>query len=157
MKVRKDAKIPKVIYAFVWILISLVSSFNCLVELKFSFIIEQPLCIAEFMRNVIFPLLIWSIAFYTDYLYHVGSLDHNKIVENQGWRLAVIVCVIFQFAIILTSIYWSHVLAVRIAILVMFIIIFMVLKLSSLFSISEPPSAPPQVSVRSVGESPYQE
>lgn len=129
--------VKKIAYCIVWILVSLVSSFNCIVEWDWGFLLEQPWDMAEYMKQTIFPLSIWTIAFFIDYLYNVLCFNAETQTEIKLWRILAVSSVIALFIAIGLSIFYFNCLLARCIIFGIFIIVFVVLKLGSLFGIKE--------------------
>lgn len=130
--------IGKLAYCAMWVLISVVSSFNCVLKWDWSFLCYQPADMDQFMTRNIFPFLVWTVAFFIDYLYQLLSSGWiNQSALQRRWWVIVIGCVIVQFIAIGMGIYYFDNTIVRFIIFGLFIAIFLFLKSASLFGMED--------------------
>ena len=139
--------IRKIAYCIIWILVSLVSSFPDILKWDWGFVYNS----IDLMKAFLSPLVIWSIAYFVDYLYQVWNFNKEKDYEVRSWRIAVIICVIIELGAISCVIHYcgDHS-DINPIIFVVFTLIFFVLKLGSLFAIKEKPQAKRQIVVKEI-------
>lgn len=89
------------VYLLAWGTISLVSSFNDILKLDFSFIEKN-----DFHCGIIAPLLIWIIAFFFDYVYTVSKIGNNEELDKK-WTQTAYEIICFIFVVLLLS-YYHH-------------------------------------------------
>lgn len=137
--------IRKIAYCIIWILVSLVSSFPDILKWNWGFIYNN----IDLMKAFLSPLVIWSIAYFVDYLYQVWNFNKEKDYEVRSWRIAVIICVIIELGAISCVIHYCEYNSdINPIIFAVFTLIFFVLKLGSLFAIKEKPQAKRQIVVK---------
>jgi hypothetical protein len=95
------------VYLFAWGAISLISSFNNILKLDFSFIEKN-----DFHCGIIAPLLIWIIAFFFDYVYTVSKIGNNEELDKE-WTQRAYEIICFIFVVLLLSLYHHGSLVLR--------------------------------------------
>lgn len=139
--------IRKIAYCIIWILVSLVSSFPDILKWDWGFVYNNM----DLMKAFLSPLVIWSIAYFVDYLYQVWNFNKEKDYEVRSWRIVVIICVIIELSAISCVIHYCEDHSyINPIIFVVFTLIFFVLKLGSLFAIKEKPQAKRQIEVKEI-------
>lgn len=139
--------IRKIAYCIIWILVSLVSSFPDILKWDWGFVYNN----IDLMKAFLSPLVIWSIAYFVDYLYQVWNFNKEKDYEVRAWRIVVIICVIIELGAISCVIHYCEDHSnVNPIIFVVFTLIFFALKLGSLFAIKEKPQAKRQIVVKEI-------
>lgn len=139
--------IRKIAYCIIWILVSLVSSFPDILKWDWGFVYNN----IDLMKAFLSPLVIWSIAYFVDYLYQVWNFNKEKDYEVRAWRIVVIICVIIELGAISCVIHYCEDHSnINPIIFVVFTLIFFVLKLGSLFAIKEKPQAKRQIVVKEI-------
>lgn len=139
--------IRKIAYCIIWILVSLVSSFPDILKWDWGFVYNN----IDLMKAFLSPLVIWSIAYFVDYLYQVWNFNKEKDYEVRAWRIFVIICVIIELGAISCVIHYCEDHSnINPIIFVIFTLIFFVLKLGSLFAIKEKPQAKRQIVVKEI-------
>lgn len=139
--------IRKIAYCIIWILVSLVSSFPDILKWDWGFVYNN----IDLMKAFLSPLVIWSIAYFVDYLYQVWNFNKEKDYEVRSWRIVVIICVIIELGAISCVIHYCEDHSdINPIIFVVFTLIFFVLKLGSLFAIKEKPQAKRQIVVKEI-------
>lgn len=139
--------IRKIAYCIIWILVSLVSSFPDILKWDWGFVYNN----IDLMKAFLSPLVIWSIAYFVDYLYQVWNFNKEKDYEVRSWRIVVIICVIIELGAISCVIHYCEDHSdINPIIFVVFTLIFFVLKLGSLFAIKEKPQAKRQIEVKEI-------
>lgn len=114
------------LYLVAWGVISLVSSFNEILELDFSFVENK-----EFYCEILGPLMIWIIAFFIDYVYTISKIEEDEELDKKWTRTTYeILCVIF--GTILLSFYHHDALIARLLWMVILFIGIISLKAASL-------------------------
>lgn len=126
---------------------SLVSSFPDILKWDWGFVYNN----IDLMKAFLSPLVIWSIAYFVDYLYQVWNFNKEKDYEVRAWRIVVIICVIIELGAISCVIHYCEDHSnINPIIFVVFTLIFFVLKLGSLFAIKEKPQAKRQIVVKEI-------
>lgn len=139
--------IRKIAYCMIWILVSLVSSFPDILKWDWGFVYNN----IDLMKAFLSPLVIWSIAYFVDYLYQVWNFNKEKDYEVRAWRIVVIICVIIELGAISCVIHYCEDHSnINPIIFVVFTLIFFALKLGSLFAIKEKPQAKRQIVVKEI-------
>lgn len=139
--------IRKIAYCIIWILVSLVSSFPDILKWDWGFVYNN----IDLMKAFLSPLVIWSIAYFVDYLYQVWNFNKEKDYEVRAWRIVVIICVIIELGAISCVIHYCEDHSnINPIIFVVFTLIFFALKLGSLFAIKEKPQAKRQIVVKEI-------
>ena len=139
--------IRKIAYCIIWILVSLVSSFPDILKWDWGFVYNN----IDLMKAFLSPLVIWSIAYFVDYLYQVWNFNKEKDYEVRAWRIVVIICVIIELGAISCVIHYCEDHSnINPIIFDVFTLIFFVLKLGSLFAIKEKPQAKRQIVVKEI-------
>ena len=67
----------KGIYVFMWATISLLSSYNSIIKGDFSFLSED-----DFSCKIVTPLLIWTVAFFADYIYTISTVTPDEELDK---------------------------------------------------------------------------
>lgn len=139
--------IRKIAYCIIWILVSLVSSFPDILKWDWGFVYNN----IDLMKAFLSPLVVWSIAYFVDYLYQVWNFNKEKDYEVRAWRIVVIICVIIELGAISCVIHYCEDHSnINPIIFVVFTLIFFALKLGSLFAIKEKPQAKRQIVVKEI-------
>lgn len=139
--------IRKIAYCIIWILVSLVSSFPDILKWDWGFVYNN----IDLMKAFLSPLVIWSIAYFVDYLYQVWNFNKEKDYEVRAWRIVVIICIIIELGAISCVIHYCEDHSnINPIIFVVFTLIFFALKLGSLFAIKEKPQAKRQIVVKEI-------
>lgn len=139
--------IRKIAYCIIWILVSLVSSFPDILKWDWGFVYNN----IDLMKAFLSPLVIWSIAYFVDYLYQVWNFNKEKDYEVRAWRIVVIICVIIELGAISCVIHYCEDHSnINPIIFVVFTLFFFALKLGSLFAIKEKPQAKRQIVVKEI-------
>ena len=139
--------IRKIAYCIIWILVSLVSSFPDILKWDWGVVYNN----IDLMKAFLSPLVIWSIAYFVDYLYQVWNFNKEKDYEVRAWRIVVIICVIIELGAISCVIHYCEDHSnINPIIFVVFTLIFFALKLGSLFAIKEKPQAKRQIVVKEI-------
>lgn len=139
--------IRKIAYCIIWILVSLVSSFPDILKWDWGSVYNN----IDLMKAFLSPLVIWSIAYFVDYLYQVWNFNKEKDYEVRAWRIVVIICVIIELGAISCVIHYCEDHSnINPIIFVVFTLIFFALKLGSLFAIKEKPQAKRQIVVKEI-------
>lgn len=117
----------KIIYIAVWGIISFFSSFTCILKGDFTFITAEDISQAIFA-----PILIWAIAFFTDYIFVISQMDNNTHRLNKCWSITSYVVIDVILSALLINVFvsetWWRWLSITIIYLGM-----MLLKASSLY------------------------
>lgn len=116
-----------IIYIIIWAIVSMVSSFNGVLEGDFSFI-----CTGDFYKDLMTPLLVWVIAFFADYVYTISALDRKKQELDVKWTQNSYIFIGLIFVILLLSIRLQGEYARTIWVVALFLCM-MGLKTASLF------------------------
>lgn len=92
--------IRKTLYVLLWGAVSLISSYNDIISLNFKFI-ETEL----FYEKIIAPLLIWTLAFFVDYIYTISMLEDKIEKLDKKWSQCSHLAIGLIFVILLLSIF----------------------------------------------------
>lgn len=114
------------LYLIAWGVISLVSSYNDILKLDFSFIKNR-----EFYCGILGPLMIWIIAFFIDYIYTISKIEEDEELDKKWTRATYeILCVIL--GTILLSFYHHDALTTRLLWMTILFVGIILLKAASL-------------------------
>lgn len=125
--------LKNIIYVIIWFSVSMVSSFRDILTWKWGFINDAE-SVEMFLKNVVTPLVIWALAFVCDYTYVVLGMDSEKEKERKICRVVTYVCAILSLVALVIAINYSTLIC-RWAVLVIYMIVLVALKSSSLYSI----------------------
>lgn len=117
----------KAFYILTWGFISFISSFANVLSGEFSFI-----SMSDISKTVFAPVLIWSVAFFADYIYEISKLVEGRQILDKCWTIVSYVAIeIILLALLINvfndAIWW------RITSIVLIFISMMTLKASSLY------------------------
>lgn len=102
-------KHKKSIYVFMWAIISLVSSYSSIIKGDFSFIE-----IGDFQCDIIAPLLMWTVAFFADYIYTISMVNPKNEELDKSWTQKTYISICFIFIILTVSSYHNDSVIIRI-------------------------------------------
>lgn len=108
MTIEQINTIKKWIYVTIWTIISLVSSYNTILDCDFSFIKK-----GDFYREIIAPLLIWALAFFADYIFTISTINEEKEELDKRWTQKSYISIGLIFFILLLGIYYNNVWYIR--------------------------------------------
>ena len=116
----------KGIYVFMWAAISLVSSYNSIIKGDFGFLHEK-----DFSCEIITPLLIWTVAFFADYIYTISTVTPNEELDKD-WTQNTYISICCIFIILIISAYHHESVCIRVVWMVLLFINIIRLKIASL-------------------------
>ena len=117
----------KIVYIFVWGLISFISSFTDVLKGEFSFV-----TLSDISKTVFAPVLIWSIAFFADYIYEISKMVEGKQKLNKSWTIISYVTIEIILLSLLVNVF-KDAIWWRVTSIVVIFISMMTLKASSLY------------------------
>lgn len=97
------SKHKKTIYVIMWGLISLLSSYKDLIRIDVRFITE-----GDFYCDIITPLLIWTIAFFADYIYTISTVNLQKEELDKDWTQGTYISICLIFVILVLSLHYHE-------------------------------------------------
>lgn len=116
----------KGIYVFMWAAISLLSSYNSIIKGDFSFLSED-----DFSCKIVTPLLIWTVAFFADYIYTISTVTPNEELDKD-WTQNTYISICSIFIILIISSYHHESICIKIVWMVLLFINIIRLKIASL-------------------------
>ena len=116
----------KGIYVFMWAAISLLSSYNSIIKGDFGFLHEK-----DFSCEIITPLLIWTVAFFADYIYTISTVTPNEELDKD-WTQNTYISICCIFIILIISAYHHESVCIRVVWMVLLFINIIRLKIASL-------------------------
>ena len=131
-------KHKKGIYVFLWAVISLISSYNGIIKWDFSFITQNS-CACEIYT----PLLIWTVAFFADYIYTISFVSPNEELDKK-WTQNTYISICCIFIILVMSAYYHKTDCIKVIWMLLLFYNMIRLKIASLSIIR------PEVPVKSV-------
>lgn len=123
----QNQDVHKGVYVLVWGIISFVSSFMDILHSDFSFITVDNITTTVFP-----PVLIWSIAFFVDYIYEIGKLDESKQRLSKTWTIISYLMIVIILLSLLINVFCEN-LVWRIVCVTLIFLSMMALKTSSLY------------------------
>ena len=123
----QNPNIKKCVYVFVWGIISFVSSFSGVLQGEFSFITKN-----DIEKTIFAPVLLWSVAFFADYIYEICKLKDGVQKLDKTWSVISYVVIEIILLALLLNVFvdatWWRIISIIIIFLSM-----MTLKASSLY------------------------
>lgn len=118
----------KIMYVSLWGMVSLTSSYNDIIKLDFKFIET-----GDFYKDIIAPLLIWTLAFFVDYIYTISNIEDKKELLDKNWSQCSYSSIGFIFVVLLISIFHHDTILSRTICMACLFFNMMSLKVSSLY------------------------
>lgn len=126
-KFLQNPNVKKSVYVIVWGIISFVSSFSDILHGEFSFV-----TINDIEKRVFAPVLLWSIAFFADYIYEISKLKDGVQKLDKTWSIVSYVMIEVILLALLLNVFidatWWRIMSIVVIFLSM-----MTLKASSLY------------------------
>lgn len=123
----QNQDVQKGVYVLVWGVISFVSSFIDILHGDFSFI-----TVADITKTVFPPVLIWSIAFFVDYIFEIAKLDESKQRLSKTWTIISYLMIVVILLSLLINVFCANIVWRILCVAVIFLSM-MTLKTSSLY------------------------
>lgn len=117
------------VYLTFWGLVSFVSSNTCILEGRWSGVIEGNL-----LKEVLCPIFFWIAAFFGDYLYNVYSMNKSSHMISEKWTKTTYFIVELIFLVLITSVYWTSESGRTVCVFLLFLSM-MMLKAASLCAV----------------------
>ena len=121
--------LKNILYILIWAVVSLVSSFNEILEWDFGFFNE-----VDFYCGIAAPLLIWIVAFFADYIYTISMIQEGQELDKSWTRYTymVIMCI---FMVLVISTFHHETVLIRLIWCISLFVCIVLLKTASLYVI----------------------
>lgn len=113
-------------YVIIWGIVSLLSSYNDIIRWEFDFIDSDT-----YYETIIAPLLIWTIAFFVDYVYRIWTIGDNEELSS-GWVQCSNVTIFAIFVTLLFSIFYHDNVYMKVIWIIFMFLNLILLKTTSL-------------------------
>lgn len=110
----------------------MISSFEDILYGNWDFV---NICNNSFLDKVVYPMVVWGIAFLVDYIYTLMKYDPKKQRERKLCKISVYSCIVFALAGIVTAIKIDNSVWLQWLVFADFMTILLIMKTISLYAI----------------------